>query len=420
MQRPIVVVTGANGGVGYGICQRLLFQLAESTSPDISLPVTDSSNSYAGNSNEHDNDARRHADQFPMPCEGLTLIMACRSVKRAEAARLKLLMSFNAHVEKLKKKKGYNGHGEKFRENVQVDIHSVDLAMTSTIQPFVYTLRTNYPYISHLVFNAGVAPFDGLDWVKLFKQASNDLMGVITAPKFYKQTWGERSLDGYGWVWQCNVFGHYCLYKALTPMLKSQRYPFDTRVIWTSSLEARKTYDSDDWQLKETRDPYGSSKYQTELIASHLDRLSLKTTSPSGKRLRHFVAHPGVCSTEIFDLHPILRYLKVWVFYIGRLFGSPNHTISWENGAVSVVWLSLISLATLSGLVGSSQIDGPVKFAAQTDFWGNPRVGIAEIADWEENQIEAARLVERCDALYKEIEQERGRIVESETATERM
>jgi 3-keto steroid reductase len=67
--------------------------------------------------------------------------MACRSVKRAEAARLKLLKTFDAHVEKMKRKEGYTGHAEKFRENVKVEIHSVDLAMISTVQPFVEELK---------------------------------------------------------------------------------------------------------------------------------------------------------------------------------------------------------------------------------------------------------------------------------------
>jgi 3-keto steroid reductase len=211
----------------------------------------------------------------------------------------------------------------------------------------------SYPYISHMVFNAGVAPFSGMDWVALFKQGISDPMGAITAPKFYKQKWGERSLDGYGWVWQCNVFGHYYLvsfmfcssgwmihltfiaqYKALSPMLTSNYYPFDARVIWTSSLEARRTYSSEDWQLKETKDPYGSSKYQAELIAAHLDRISLKTESSSDKRIRHFVAHPGVCHTDIARelIHPALQYIKLWVFYIVSLF---FYILRWSHSLVS-------------------------------------------------------------------------------------
>lgn len=36
-------------------------------------------------------------------------------------------------------------------------------------------------------------------------------MAAMTTPKFYTQSWGELSQDGYGFTWQCNVFGHYTL-----------------------------------------------------------------------------------------------------------------------------------------------------------------------------------------------------------------
>ncbi|THV00555.1 3-keto sterol reductase [Dendrothele bispora CBS 962.96] len=422
MQSPVIVVTGANGGVGYGICQRLLFQLSEPNPTDINLVATGSDTSFSNSPKGSDTDTRRHADEFPLPCEGLTLIMACRSLKRAEAARLKLLKRFDAHVEDLKKREGYTGHAERFRKNLRLEIHEVNLAMVSSIQAFAEELKANYPYISHLICNAGVAPLTGIEWVTLFKQFAVSPMDAITAPKYYKQDWGERSLDGYGWVWQCNVFGHYYMYKALYSMLTSKRYPFDTRVIWTSSLEARKTYDSEDWQLKLTKDPYGSSKYQMELISSHLDQLSLKTTLESEKRVRHFAAHPGVCSTNIARgmIIPILDYVKLCIFYLGRFFGSPNHTISLDKGAVSVVWLSMISLAALSGLFDASKPQTPVKFAAQTDWWGHSRVGVAEVGEWKENQAEAESLVRNCDELCKAIQEEKRRPVMSETATERM
>ncbi len=34
---------------------------------------------------------------------------------------------------------------------------------------------------------------------------------AATYPVFKKQVTGELSEDGLGWIWQCNVFGHYVL-----------------------------------------------------------------------------------------------------------------------------------------------------------------------------------------------------------------
>jgi 3-keto steroid reductase len=93
--------------------------------------------------------------------------------------------------------------------------------------------------------------------------------------------------------------------------------PFDSaRVIWSSSLEASpKFYDSEDWQLTKTEHSYESSKYQIDLIATNLDRIA--SNSNEGKRIRHFVSEPGVCSTSISRalVSGILDFIKTLSFY---------------------------------------------------------------------------------------------------------
>jgi 3-keto steroid reductase len=42
-----------------------------------------------------------------------------------------------------------------------------------------------------------------MDWVK-----------AVTAPIYYMQEVGQLSQDGLGWVWHCNVFGHYVLVRT--------------------------------------------------------------------------------------------------------------------------------------------------------------------------------------------------------------
>jgi hypothetical protein len=39
----------------------------------------------------------------------------------------------------------------------------------------------------------------------------------MTAPVYVVQHVGELSVDGLGWVWQCNFFGHYALVCFLLP-----------------------------------------------------------------------------------------------------------------------------------------------------------------------------------------------------------
>jgi 3-keto steroid reductase len=144
--RPIIIVTGANryaefscdvigllkfdadfSGVGFGVCQRFLFQLCH-TSPSDAQPQ-----SFA---------RQKHLDvdpDFQVPssgCDGLTIIMACRNAKRAEAARTKLLQLLDAYVVKLKKQPGYDGHAEVFQKNVVLDTRALDLAVIGSVFKF--------------------------------------------------------------------------------------------------------------------------------------------------------------------------------------------------------------------------------------------------------------------------------------------
>ena len=78
--RPIILVTGANAGVGFGICQRLLVQLSSPT-PSDTLP----------------NHPLRYTDPSIQPSptpfaapDGCTLILACRNPIKAHKARQQL------------------------------------------------------------------------------------------------------------------------------------------------------------------------------------------------------------------------------------------------------------------------------------------------------------------------------------------
>jgi 3-keto steroid reductase len=76
-------------------------------------------------------------------------------------------------------------------------------------------MRHSYPYVSHLICNAGVACFAQIDWLQAIWQLSTDFVTAVTAPRYYIQNTGDVSRDGLGWVWQCNVFGHYVLVRSL-------------------------------------------------------------------------------------------------------------------------------------------------------------------------------------------------------------
>ncbi|KIL67356.1 hypothetical protein M378DRAFT_102521 [Amanita muscaria Koide BX008] len=401
---PIVIVTGANGGVGFGICQRLLSQLCLKQPRDAQLqPLALSSD---------------NADVSPpfSPCDGMTLIMACRSIKRAEAARVQLLNFLDARVAYLKTRPHYDGHAETFRKNVDIVVTQLDLAEIASVLRFADQVVSKYPYVSHLICNAGLASFSRLDWPVAIKETLLNPGGVPSRP-VYIQHKGEESVDGFGWVWQCNFFGHFVLFRALESSLSKS--PSTSRVVWMSSIEASPIfYNSEDWQCKVTDHSYESSKYQIDLIGNLLDRLA--SQDPTLTSSRHFVVQPGIVSTSISDalVGPLLNFVKLLSFYLARFLGSPHHTISPFKAAIPAVHVALaplIFIIYLSGVLPTnshishtlkSQSDPerlPVRFGAETDWWGNERVGLTPVKEWNKFEKEAECLLERCNTLYETV-----------------
>lgn len=76
------------------------------------------------------------------------------------------------------------------------------------------TASFRYPYVTDLICNAGLASFKGIHWPSCIAQLFTEPINAVTAPRFYTQNQGEMSVDGLGWVWQCNMFAHYSLVRS--------------------------------------------------------------------------------------------------------------------------------------------------------------------------------------------------------------
>jgi 3-keto steroid reductase len=88
-----------------------------------------------------------------------------------------------------------------------------------------------------------------------------------------------------------------------------------------SSLTAHAdTFDTDDWQLIDSSQPYEGSKFQIDLIRAELSRRA----GPSAP-VRHFTVHPGVVDSSMGAALAggFLTYVKVVVFYLVRSIISP-------------------------------------------------------------------------------------------------
>lgn len=256
-------------------------------------------------------------------------------------------------------------------------------------------------------------------------------------------------------------------FRTLQTMLLSSKSSLGSRVIWMSSLEASpKFYQADDWQLVQTEHSYEGSKYEIDLVATTLDRLALQEPVES-KRIRHFVVQPGVSSTNISNalVGWFLDLFKLVAFYIvsrldfpcctyvhlmcvysqARWYGSPHHTIDPYISAISAVHISLVPLSFIpvfSGFIygntttskvqdASSRSGGaptgkikpgscPVRFGSETGRWGDAKVGLTEVKQWEANQAEGAALLRKCGQLYISLKEEEEEELDSEGVYERM
>jgi len=216
-------------------------------------------------------------------------------------------------------------------------------------------------------------------------------------------------------------FGHYCLFRSLQPLLSASKSPLGARVLWTSSMEASPTaYQPDDWQLINTEYSYGAVKYQIDLIATYLDSIAIEE-SPRGAavKVRHVVVQPGIAGTNISSALGgwFTEILKILTFYIGRMLNSPHHTIHIYTAAISAVHLSLISLSFIPAFLKSTTNGTanshakklqPMRFGSETDRWGNERVGLTPVLEWDVHEQHGKELLQKCDKLYQQCQENEG------------
>jgi 3-keto steroid reductase len=228
--------------------------------------------------------------------------------------------------------------------------------------------------------------------------------------------------------------------------LLESRCSLGPRVLWTSSATSHpQFYDPVDWQFVKSKHSYESSKYHTDLFATHLDRCSNQTT-PDSKQIRHFIVDPGVVNTNIassllnfytsiafifisylvcFEQNHFLSFTDVCWIIQSRLLGLSCYTITPYKAAVSAVQLSFIplsvipSFATFSSMDSgkqntartseSSQNSRPLRFCSQSNRWGKDRVGVDLLKGWDDNEDSSRKLLDQCEVLYQSLREAHGK-----------
>ncbi|CAO1613036.1 unnamed protein product [Sympodiomycopsis kandeliae] len=468
--RPIILVTGANAGLGFATCQRLLLQLSSPT-PSDTLPFCPDLRP-AGEGPV--------ATPFTAP-HGCTLIMACRNPIKAHKARRALVglverlkhlpdhiesptsaalvdkysvgprvsgkatvlqqepdeviaqtqeedaaqMNTEAHVSKsaanirnvrgLRKRanagkdedkeeeieeeeeedstpllqddiqareaKARGKYRRRFCRGTKIEFVALDLGSMASVLNCAKQVQERYPYLTHLIHNAGGAAFTGLNWFKAVFMIMTSFHTAMTWPSFKMQRSGDISQDGLGWVWQTNVGSSWALSQALLPHMRKSPYSTPSRIIFTSSIEAvEHYYNADDYQCLEKDEkickPYESTKYQCELAAHGLSRL-LKEEDEAAKNPQVYLTHPGVVATSIMAefLNAAMSLCMLAAFYVARWTLSPYHCIEPYKGSIAHVHTSLAPSTSLSSRV---------LYNSRCNFWGQEYVQSGRTNGWDD------------------------------------
>ncbi|KAK4819576.1 hypothetical protein QYF61_008253 [Mycteria americana] len=284
----VVLVTGASGGVGLALCQRLLAE-----------------------------DGRIH------------LCIACRNAQKSEATRDLILAAHPA---------------------AQVSTVEVDLGNLASVLRVARELRCRFQRLDFVYLNAGIMPNPHVNFKALWHGllTGRVLHMLTTAEGIMTQT-DRLNGDGLQEVFATNLFGHFILVRLrmkikpsvwwlmwvrqLESLLCGNEKP--SRLIWTSSSNARESaFSLSDYQHAKGQESYSSSKYATDLTSVVLNRKFNK------QGLYSSVVCPGlVMSNMTYRILPVFLWkLLMPIMWLIRFFAK-TYTLTPYNGAEAHVWL---------------------------------------------------------------------------------
>ncbi|KAF4554925.1 Hypothetical protein D9617_3g019940 [Elsinoe fawcettii] len=380
-----VLLTGANSGLGFSTCCRLMDEFLSTRPASQSLHLLFTTRSPS-----------KSADTLARLTAHLDRTIAAVYGTEPKTASIRSMQ----------------------RDRIKIQGEQADLCDLVSVKKLARRLRDKGQKVDVLVCNAGIGGWEGLHWGQAIWGVCTNIFEATTFPWYKRGMVGrriarqgeERDVAGegepvLGETFTSNLFGHYLLAHWLGPvMVREKGEP--GRVVWISSIEAfDKFFDLEDLQGLKVGWSYESSKRLTDLLVLTSEEPSTRRyveeffsvkEGNGSPRMREegegvlietegrikpkmYVSHPGVCVTSISGIHWFMVYLNIAALYLVRWLGSPWHPISSYIAAVSTVWITLAETETLDKLEGE---EGKGKWGAATDRLGGERVVRTEVDGW--------------------------------------
>ncbi|XP_019752287.1 3-keto-steroid reductase-like isoform X1 [Hippocampus comes] len=277
MINKVVLVTGANSGIGLALCERLLGS---------------------------------------QDAEGLHLCLACRNMRRAHAARSALLGAHPA---------------------AQVTLLQMDTSSISSVLSAARELQLRFNRLDYVYLNAGIMPNPQFDLKAFFRGlfSSSVITMFATGEGILTQKDGVTP-DGLQEVFATNLFGHFLLVRELEPLICQ---PGQTsQLIWTSSSNARRSaFSVEDVQHRKGSEPYSSSKYASDLLSLAINTRYNKLGLYSSVICPGFVM-TNLTYGILPSFPAFLWTLLMPLLWLIRVFTN-TFTLTPYNGAEALVWL---------------------------------------------------------------------------------
>nr|POE47231.1 3-keto-steroid reductase [Quercus suber] len=352
-----VLITGANSGLGFATCCRLIDEFL------VTRPQS----------------------------QTLHLLFSTRDTRKGNDA----LSRLNKHLQKTLREANARtpGVARLLEARIKLENVLVDLTKLLSVKALAKQLLMRQEKLDAVVWNAGIAGSSGLSWFKAVWSIVTDTVHATTYPDYMScevgsiaspqlppstPSLGIGAEPKLGRIFLSNVFGHYMLTHWLAPLFEDT-----SRIVWISSISALpSTFHIDDLQGLNNEVAYEGSKRLTDLLVLNSESPATKPFVEAFLPLAKpamYVAHPGVVYSNISGLHPILGFFIMGVFYLVRILGSPWHLVDSYKGAVSVVHTVLAPAAHLEEV---EVREGKGKWGSVITVYGDERVGRTEVEGW--------------------------------------